>query len=175
MAVYRGMDIGTPKPTPEQRAAVPYHLIDLVDPGEEPPSSSSRGTGAAPWVTSPGTPIVRFWWGGPGSTCARWLTTAVSRPISRGRRLALEDGLAAAGPEGSEPWSAALAALHDRLTRWIRWPPDVSNPPIDDAWCTRWRSPSALEARFSSFGPGLDRYPPASVSLVGMSRHQAEP
>ena len=33
--VYRYMDIGTAKPTPEQRAAVPHHLIDVVDPDEE--------------------------------------------------------------------------------------------------------------------------------------------
>ena len=32
MAVYRGMDIGTAKPTTEQRALVPHHLIDLVEP-----------------------------------------------------------------------------------------------------------------------------------------------
>jgi len=31
MLVYRGMDIGTAKPTPEQRAAVPHHLIDIMD------------------------------------------------------------------------------------------------------------------------------------------------
>ncbi|MEM6329445.1 MAG: tRNA (adenosine(37)-N6)-dimethylallyltransferase MiaA [Planctomycetota bacterium] len=35
MAVYRGMNIGTAKPTAVQQAAVPHHLIDLVDPGEE--------------------------------------------------------------------------------------------------------------------------------------------
>ena len=35
MAVYRGMDIGTAKPNAQQQAAVPHHLIDLVDPGEE--------------------------------------------------------------------------------------------------------------------------------------------
>ena len=35
MAVYRGMDIGTAKPTPAVRAEVPYHLVDLVDPDEE--------------------------------------------------------------------------------------------------------------------------------------------
>lgn len=34
VAVYRGMDIGTAKPTPEERAAVPFHLIDVVDPDE---------------------------------------------------------------------------------------------------------------------------------------------
>ncbi|MBM3940061.1 MAG: tRNA (adenosine(37)-N6)-dimethylallyltransferase MiaA [SAR202 cluster bacterium] len=32
--VYRRMDIGTAKPTAAQRAAVPHHLIDIVDPDE---------------------------------------------------------------------------------------------------------------------------------------------
>ncbi|HEU4460266.1 MAG TPA: tRNA (adenosine(37)-N6)-dimethylallyltransferase MiaA [Methylibium sp.] len=32
--VYRGMDIGTAKPSPAERAALPHHLIDLVDPAE---------------------------------------------------------------------------------------------------------------------------------------------
>jgi tRNA dimethylallyltransferase len=31
MQVYRGMDIGTAKPSPEERARVPHHLIDVVD------------------------------------------------------------------------------------------------------------------------------------------------
>ena len=30
--VYREMDIGTAKPTPEELAAVPHHLIDIIDP-----------------------------------------------------------------------------------------------------------------------------------------------
>ncbi|HUU53335.1 MAG TPA: tRNA (adenosine(37)-N6)-dimethylallyltransferase MiaA [Armatimonadota bacterium] len=34
MQVYRGMDIGTAKPTLEQRARVPHHLIDIIDPDE---------------------------------------------------------------------------------------------------------------------------------------------
>jgi tRNA dimethylallyltransferase len=34
MNVYRGMDIGTAKPTAEQRAAVPHHLLDVVEPSE---------------------------------------------------------------------------------------------------------------------------------------------
>jgi len=35
MQVYRGMDIGTAKATPAERAAVPHHLLDLVSPGEQ--------------------------------------------------------------------------------------------------------------------------------------------
>jgi len=30
--VYRGFDIGTAKPSPEERACIPHHLIDLVEP-----------------------------------------------------------------------------------------------------------------------------------------------
>ena len=30
--VYRGMDIGTAKPTAAERERVPHHLIDLVEP-----------------------------------------------------------------------------------------------------------------------------------------------
>jgi len=33
--VYRYMDIGTNKPSPAERAAVPHHIIDVVDPDQE--------------------------------------------------------------------------------------------------------------------------------------------
>jgi len=34
MQVYRGLDIGTAKPTPEERRRVTHHLVDVVDPDE---------------------------------------------------------------------------------------------------------------------------------------------
>lgn len=34
MQVYRGMDIGTAKPSPAERAEIPHHLIDLCNPDE---------------------------------------------------------------------------------------------------------------------------------------------
>ncbi len=40
--VYRRLDVGTAKPTAAERAEVPHHLLDLVDPGE--------GMDAARWV-----------------------------------------------------------------------------------------------------------------------------
>jgi tRNA dimethylallyltransferase len=40
--VYRGLDVGTAKPTAEERAAAPHHLLDVVHPGE--------GMDAARWV-----------------------------------------------------------------------------------------------------------------------------
>lgn len=35
MQVYRGMDVGTAKPSADEQAAVRHHLIDLVEPNEE--------------------------------------------------------------------------------------------------------------------------------------------
>jgi tRNA dimethylallyltransferase len=35
MQLYRGMDIGTDKPTPEMLARVPHHLVDVKDPSED--------------------------------------------------------------------------------------------------------------------------------------------
>src|SRR4051812_20897228 len=35
MQVYRGMDVGTAKPSAAERAEVRHHLIDLVEPSEE--------------------------------------------------------------------------------------------------------------------------------------------
>ncbi|MFN9720352.1 MAG: tRNA (adenosine(37)-N6)-dimethylallyltransferase MiaA [Planctomycetota bacterium] len=35
MAIYRGMDIGTAKPSRDEMADVPHHLIDVADPHEE--------------------------------------------------------------------------------------------------------------------------------------------
>jgi len=35
MALYRGMDVGTAKPTPDQRGRVTHHLVDVIEPHEE--------------------------------------------------------------------------------------------------------------------------------------------
>jgi tRNA dimethylallyltransferase len=35
MSIYRGMDVGTAKPSAELRRVVPHHLIDIVEPHEE--------------------------------------------------------------------------------------------------------------------------------------------
>jgi tRNA dimethylallyltransferase len=43
--VYRGLDVGTAKPTAGERAAVPHHLFDLIEPGEG--MDAARFTGLA--------------------------------------------------------------------------------------------------------------------------------
>jgi len=35
MQIYRGMDIGTAKPTPAEREGIPHHMLDVADPEED--------------------------------------------------------------------------------------------------------------------------------------------
>lgn len=42
--VYKGMDIGTAKPTLEERQGVPHHLIDILDPAESYSTGQFRQT-----------------------------------------------------------------------------------------------------------------------------------
>ena len=35
MQIYRGMDVGTAKPSPEERQGIPHHMIDVADPAED--------------------------------------------------------------------------------------------------------------------------------------------
>ena len=45
VAVYRGMNLGTAKPTPAERARIPHHLVDIVDPDQ--PFTAGEYSGAA--------------------------------------------------------------------------------------------------------------------------------
>ena len=51
MQVYRRMDIGTAKPSPEERAGIPHHMLDVAEPDEDF-SVSRYCTQAAPIVDS---------------------------------------------------------------------------------------------------------------------------
>ena len=45
MQVYRGMDVGTAKPTVIERRGIPHHMIDVVDPSEEFSAADFRRMG----------------------------------------------------------------------------------------------------------------------------------
>ena len=49
MQVYRGMDVGTAKPTEEEKQGVPHHLLDVVDP-DQPFNAARYRELAAPAV-----------------------------------------------------------------------------------------------------------------------------
>ncbi len=43
MTLYRGMNVGTAKPTEEERGGIPHHLIDVLDPWESASVAGYRG------------------------------------------------------------------------------------------------------------------------------------
>ena len=155
MQVYRGMDVGTAKPTPEQRSEIPHHLLDLADPAE--------AWSVAQWAAE-----------------AR---RAVAGIEARGHRAllvggtglyfqALVDGLQ---PPGVYPEVKAeleevpdTAALHARLGLLDPVAAGRMEP------SNRRRVIRALEVTlgsgrsFSSFGPGVAAFPETSWSLAGI-------
>jgi tRNA dimethylallyltransferase len=58
MQVYRGMNVGTAKPTVVERRGVPHHLIDVVDPEEEFSVAEYRRIGRKLIDTSTGPLVI---------------------------------------------------------------------------------------------------------------------
>ena len=155
MQVYRGMDVGTAKPTPDEQAEVRHHLLDLADPWEE-------------------FTVTRF---------QQAFRVALNDIEARGQRALLVGGT-----------GLYLRAVVDDLTIPGRYPearaeleaePDTSvlyerlqqRDPAAAARIepgNRRRVVRALEvtlgsgAPFSSFGPGLEAYPPSRFRLLGV-------
>ena len=155
MQVYRGMDIGTAKPSPAEQAEVPHHGIDLADPSE--------------LVT-----VVRY---------RDAVDEALAGIAARGHRAVLVGGT-----------GLYLRAVTDRLEPPGRWPEiraelDAEADPamlygrlaaVDPAAAAKIdpanhrRTARALEVclgsgrPFSTFGPGLDSYPPTPVVQFGL-------
>jgi len=161
MQVYRGMDIGTAKPTVAEQADVPHHLIDLVDPAEE-------------------YDVARF---------QEDVADALEGIEQRGHRAVLvggtglylraaTDGLTLPGrfPEVRAELDAEpdTVALHRRL---------LELDPVGAARMgptNRRRVVRALEVTlgsgqpFSSFGPGLETYPRLDFPIVGLEVDRAD-
>lgn len=158
MQVYRGMDIGTATPSADEQACVPHHLINLVDVDVEFTVALFQEAliTALDGIEVAGRRALLV--GGTGlyhRAAIDGLELAGVWPDIRAR---LVDELAA---EGSE-------ALYERLTQI-----DPDAAARIDASNGR-RIVRALEVwegsgrRFSSFGPGLDRYPATDVVQVGL-------
>ena len=169
MAVYRGMDIGTAKPTRQVRSEVVYHLVDVVDPWEEFTvqqfQAAARQSLADIAARGHGALLV----GGTGL----YLRSLVDDLTFPGRYPDVAEALQAevdgSGPEGSEEQRTRLGELHARLAGLD----PVAAGRLEPT--NRRRLLRALEVTlgsgipFSAFGPGLERYPPTPVRLVGMA------
>jgi tRNA dimethylallyltransferase len=64
--IYRGMDIGTAKPTAEEQARVPHHMLDVVDPGETLSVAAFKDLAEAAIADIAGRGKVPFLVGGSG-------------------------------------------------------------------------------------------------------------
>ena len=174
MAVYRGMDIGTAKPPPAVRAEVRYHLLDLVDPDEEFTVTRFQAAAreALAGIASRGNRALLV--GGTGL----YLRSVIDDLEFPGRfpeaAEASSPSWTPRGPEGSEGRSAACRDLHARLAALD----PVAAGRIEPG--NERRLVRALEVTlgsgrpFSSFGPGLERYPRVRVDLVGLRLDPAE-
>ena len=108
MQVYRTMDIGTAKPTPEECARVPHHMIDIVDPDE--PFDAERYTVMAREADAEIrsrdlNPVVA---GGTGLYIKAFIHGLFQQPPVDRR---IKDRLK------SEAETLGIHALHDRLVR----------------------------------------------------------
>ncbi len=155
MQVYRGMDIGTAKPTAADRAAVPHHLLDIVDPWDDYDLATFQSDAKAAIAAIERRGHRALLVGGT----ALYLRAVVDDLALPGQYPQVRADLEA------EP---DTAALHARLVELD--PPAASRMEPSN----RRRVLRALEVvlgsgrPFSSFGPGLDRHPPTSFSLVGL-------
>ena len=155
MQVYRGMDIGTAKPTAADRAAVPHHGLDLCDPSDDFTVTQFRAAydDAIAAIESHGARALLV--AGTGL----YLTAVIDRLEPPGRWPDVADEL------GAEADTAALHARLDELD-------PVAAGRIDPA--NRRRVVRALEVTlgsgqpFSSFGPGVAAFPPTDVVQIGI-------
>ena len=158
MLVYRGMDVGTAKPTAAERARVPHHLMDVAEPSE--PFSAARYQGLARdairGIRSRGRPVLLV---GGSALYERALVDELGFPgTDPAARRSLETEAAAVG----------AAALHRRLA--------VSDPeaaakiePGNVRRTVRALEVAELTGRpFSSFSEGWETYDPDRVRAAGV-------
>lgn len=164
MTVYRGMDVGTAKPSPSQRSQVPHHLLDMADPRE--PFSVAQfqilSRDALREIAARSRPALLV--GGSG-LYYRAVVDDLTFPGTDPRlRRILEAEARALGSDG----------LHARLQ-------DVDPAAagkIDPSNVRR--TVRALEVagltgkKFSSFAGGWDRYPSGRVLAAGIAPRASE-
>ncbi len=155
MQVYRGMDIGTAKPSPAERAEIPHHLLDLADPGEEWSVArwAAHARGAVADIEARGHRALLV--GGTGL----YFEALVDGLCPPGRYPAVQRLL-----EG-EPDTAALYRRLEEVDPLAASSMEPSN---------RRRIIRALEVTiggsrpFSSFGPGVADFPATTWRIAGL-------
>jgi tRNA dimethylallyltransferase len=164
MLVYRGMDVGTAKPTLEHRNRVPHHMLDLVDPME--PFSvalfQELADNAIAGIRDRGhRPLLV----GGGGLYYRALVDGLEFPGTAKETRALLEAEAAA--LGSEVLHRRLEAFDSEAAAKIE--------PTNARRIVRALEVAALTGRaFSSYSVAWDRYPSAAVRAAGIDLPRQE-
>jgi len=154
MQVYRRMDIGTAKPSPAERAAVVHHGLDLCEPSERFTVADYQREVTPAVANVPGVALAVA---GTGLYLAALLDDLALPGEWADVRAGLEIEA-----------DADIGALHRRLQRLD----PVAAARMEPS--NRRRIVRALEVcegagrPFSSFGPGLDRYPDHGLAMIGL-------
>jgi tRNA dimethylallyltransferase len=158
MLVYRGMDVGTAKPTAEQRARVPHHLLDLVEPSEpfSVAAFQAAARAAADGVRRRGPRPLLV--GGSGLYFRAVVDDLEFPGTEPGVRGTLEDEAAALGPERIY---RRLAALDPVAASRIE--------PANVRRTVRALEVAAITGRpFSSYAEAWECYDPDRVTVAGV-------
>ena len=155
MAIYRGMDIGTATPTVQEQEEIPHHVINIVDPSDEfaLPLFQSAVEKALKEISDRGNRAVLV--GGTGLH----VRAVVDRLEIPPRFLSIRDEI-----ELISETSFLYGKLNDL--------DPLASAKIEPG--NRRRIVRALEVTlgtgrpFSSFGPGLDVYPPSPFTQIGI-------
>ena len=151
MQVYRGMDIGTAKPNPAERAEIRHHCLDLVAPSVDFTVADYRRAYDEAVGSIDGRPLLVA---GTGL----YLTAVIDRLDVPGVWPEIRADLEA---EATDALWARLVALDP-----------VAAGRIESG--NRRRVVRALEVclgsgrPFSSFGPGVGSYPPTEAVMIGL-------
>jgi tRNA dimethylallyltransferase len=160
MAVYREMDLATAKPSPAERAAVPHHLLDVLDPAEDCSASLFQSLALSAIADVRARRRIPLLVGGTGLYHRAVIDELEIPPQFDELREALE--VATSGP-------AQLAERYGELERLD----PVAASRIEPS--NRRRILRALEVTegtgrpFSSFGPGLEAYGPSTTVQLGLA------
>lgn len=158
MLVYRGMDVGTAKPTASERGRVPHHLVDLVEPSQPFSVAAFQAAArrAAEDVRRRGTTPLLV--GGSGLYFRAVVDDLEFPGTEAGIRGALEGEATAIGPD----------RMHRRLAELD--PVAASKiEPGNVRRTVRALEVAAITGRtFSSFAVAWDRYGPERVRAAGV-------
>jgi tRNA dimethylallyltransferase len=166
MCVYRGMNLATAKPSAADCAAVPHHLIDLVDPEDEFTLTQFQAAARVALADIEARGRHALLVGGTGL----YLRAVVDDLRIPGRFEDVATDLNTQLDRGA----AEVADLHARLATLDPVAASRMEP------SNRRRVVRALEVTigsgqpFSSFGPGLEAYPDGGITQIGLETDLAE-